>query len=65
MRYTFNNYSNIDDGKSNSDKKQIGKSTSKHTLPSKMKMRFSSQTDDGKKYKTITENSGAVGGADK
>ena len=52
LRYTFNNYSNIDEGKSNSDKKQIGKSTSKHTLPSQMKMRFSYQTDDGKKYKT-------------
>ena len=52
LRYTFNNYSNIDDGKSNLDKKQIGKSTSKHTLPSQMKMRFSYQTDDGKKYKT-------------
>lgn len=52
MRYTFNNYSNIDEIKSNSDKKQIGKSTSKHTLPSQMKMRFSYQTDDDKKYKT-------------
>lgn len=40
LRYTFNNYSNIDEGKSNLDNKQIGKSTSKHTLPSKMKMRF-------------------------
>lgn len=52
LRYTFNNYSNIDEGKSNLDKKHIGKSTSKHILPSQMKMRFSSQTDDGKKYKT-------------
>ena len=52
LRYTFNNYSNIDDGKSNLDNKQIGKSTSKHTLPSQMKMRFSFKTDDGKKYKT-------------
>lgn len=52
LRYTFDNYSNIDDGKSNSDNNQIGKSTSKHTLPSQMKMRFSYQTDDGKKYKT-------------
>lgn len=52
LRYTFNNYSNIDEDKSNLDKKQIGKNTSKHTLPSKMKMRFSFKTDDGKKYKT-------------
>lgn len=52
MRYTLNNYSNIDENKSGLNDKQTDKNTSKHALPSKMKMRFSYQTDDGNKYKT-------------
>lgn len=59
LRYTFNNYSNIDENKSGLNDKQTGKNTSKHALPPQMKMRFSFQTDDGKKYKTdfVTCNS--------
>ncbi len=59
LRYTFNNYSHIDENKSGLNDKQTGKNTSKHALPSQMKMRFSFQTDDGKKYKTdfVTCNS--------